>query len=332
MAGDWIKMRTSLITNPKVNGVARALEDSCDVSRVLSTGFNGPMSEIVTRNVMRHVTVSSLLIVWGAANEHTENGVFKNADLSDIDDMVGIPGFGQALESVGWAEYDSQENTVTLPNFSEYNTSSASRGASSKSAAQRQKAYRERKKSQESDVTRDVTRDVTSDVTRDHREEKRREEGKPPISPVGEIPPPSESETGADLLSDKPQPLANPKPKPDPKGSRLPDGWVLPAAWGKWAMEDAAAQGVRVTAEEVRRTAEKFADYWRAKGGKEARKTDWQATWRNWWRKDVDDRNKPLSRSTSNDQRRSNIAKLTGQGSEPEQAGFILDGDARRVG
>lgn len=176
MAGDWIKMRTSLLTNPKVNGIARALESSREVSRALSTGFNGGMSEIVTRNVMRHVTVSSLLIVWGAANEHTNDGVFKSADLSDIDDMVGIPGFGDAMESVGWAEYDHESNTVTLPNFNEYNTSGASRSAGAKSAAQRQKEYRDRKKHNESDVTRDVT----NGVTRDRREEKRREEEIPP--------------------------------------------------------------------------------------------------------------------------------------------------------
>lgn len=179
MAGDWIKMRTSLLTNPKVNGIARALESSRDVSRALSTGFTGDMSEIVTRNVMRHVTVSSLLIVWGAANEHTDDGVFKSADLSDIDDMVGIPGFGEAMESVGWAEYDPDANTVTLPNFNEYNTSGSSRSANAKSAAQRQKEYRERKKSRESDVTRDVT----SDVTRNRREEKSREESN--TQPIG---------------------------------------------------------------------------------------------------------------------------------------------------
>jgi len=165
-------MRPALLTSPKVNGIARFLESNREVSRVLSTGFSGEMNEIVTRNVMRYVTVTALLCVWGAANEHTSNGVFKNADLSDVDDMAGIPGFGAAMRSVGWLEFDESEQTVTLPNFNEYNTSGASRSTRAKSAAQRQKEYRERKKSQESDVTRDVT----SDVTRDRREEKRREE------------------------------------------------------------------------------------------------------------------------------------------------------------
>jgi len=179
MAGDWIKMRTSLLTNPKVNGIARELENSIEVGSALSTGFVGVMSQIVTRSVMRHVTVSSLLVIWGAANEHTKNGIFENADLDDIDDMVSIPGFAAAMKSMGWLEYDSENSRVILPNFSEYNTSGASRSAISKTAAQRQKEYRERKKQERyvtSDVTRDITRDVTRDVTSNRREEKRREE------------------------------------------------------------------------------------------------------------------------------------------------------------
>lgn len=188
MAGDWIKMRTSLLTNPKVNGIAKILEDSRFVASALSTGFGGKMHEIVTRNVMRHVTVSSLLVIWGAANEHTRDGVFNNSDLEDLDDMTGIPGFGEALESVGWAVYNEENNTVTLPNFNEYNTSGAERSASSKTAAQRQKEYRERKLLQQSDVTRDVTSDVTSN----RREEKRREEKKEDIT---ETVPVSKSQT-----------------------------------------------------------------------------------------------------------------------------------------
>lgn len=185
MAGEWIKMRTSLLTNPKVNGIARILEESPDTGRALSNGFNGPLREIVTRNVTRHVTVSSLLVVWGAANEHTKDGIFENADLSDIDDMVGIPGFGEALVSVGWAEYDEERQRVIFPNFSEYNTSGSERSASGKTGAERQREYRERKKAGISSKS-DVTCDVTCDVTSNRREEKRREEDNPkaPAEPL----------------------------------------------------------------------------------------------------------------------------------------------------
>ncbi|MFD0669698.1 hypothetical protein ACT80S_18415 [Ramlibacter sp. MAHUQ-53] len=112
--------------------------------------------------------------------------------------MTGIPGFGEAMEAVGWAIYDPEEGSVTLPNFAEYNTSGEARSIGAKTAAERQREYRERQKAKaeseaqtscesvtESDVTRNATRDVTSDVTRNRREEKRREE----IEPNGSIPP-----------------------------------------------------------------------------------------------------------------------------------------------
>ena len=176
MAGDWIKMRPSLMTNPKVNGIARILEDEKAVTKTLSTGYNGVMSEIVTRNVMRYVTVSALLVIWGAANEHTNDGIFKNADLSDIDDMAGIPGFGNAMELVGWAIYDERSCTVTLPNFNEYNTCGNERKPQTN--AERQKKYRENKIAN-SNVNRNASVVTSNDIREDKiREDKIREENK----------------------------------------------------------------------------------------------------------------------------------------------------------
>ena len=40
-----------------------------------------------------------------------------------------------------------------------------------------------------------------------------------------------------------------------------------------------------LSADDVRREAQVFADYWHAKAGADARKLDWQATWRNWVRR-----------------------------------------------
>lgn len=187
MAGDWIKMRTSLLTNPRVNGIARALESSCIAAQALTKGSVRVMSEVVTRDVMRHVTVSSLLVIWGAANEHTTNGVFRNTDLTDIDDMVGIPGFGAAMQAEGWLLFDEEETIVTLPNFEEYNTSGNARSIGAKTAATRQKEYRQRQKfllekgnseDEKIVIDRDVTRDVTVTRHSNRREEKRREEEK----------------------------------------------------------------------------------------------------------------------------------------------------------
>lgn len=171
MAGDWIKMRPSLLTNPKVNGIARILETSPEVGRALGVNFNGAMNAIVTRNVMRNVTVSLLLTVWGAANEHTRDGVFVNADLSDIDDIVGVPGFGSAMVSVGWAVFNAVEGSVTLPNFNEYNACGEVRRSNN---AERQQRYRDKVKAEKEARLRNVT----DNVTHNDREEKNREEKK----------------------------------------------------------------------------------------------------------------------------------------------------------
>ncbi|MEL5224404.1 hypothetical protein [Serratia nevei] len=183
MAGDWIKMRPSLLTNPKVNGIARILETSPEVGRALGVNFNGAMNAIVTRNVMRNVTVSLLLTVWGAANEHTRDGVFVNADLSDIDDIVGVPGFGSAMVSVGWAVFNAVEGSVTLPNFNEYNACGEVRRSNN---AERQQRYRDKVKAEKEARLRNVT----DNVTHNDREEKNREEKKdrkdPPTPPRGD--------------------------------------------------------------------------------------------------------------------------------------------------
>lgn len=114
---------------------------------MFTLSHNTTLSDVVTRNVTRNVTVSLLVTFWSAANEHSRNGVFENADLSDIDDIVGVPGFGAALSTVGWAIYDAENNCVILPNFNEYNTSGDMRSATAKTNAQRQKEFRERKNS-----------------------------------------------------------------------------------------------------------------------------------------------------------------------------------------
>lgn len=61
------------------------------------------------------------------------------------------------------------------------------------------------------------------------------------------------------------------------RASRLPQDWVLPDEWRDWAASE------RKDLDPIK-TAEQFRDYWAAKPGKDGRKTDWQATWRNWVR------------------------------------------------
>jgi len=72
-------------------------------------------------------------------------------------------------------------------------------------------------------------------------------------------------------------------PTTSKKGHRLPEGWQLPRPWGEWALAEYPAW----TPEIVRLEAAKFADHWHAKAGKDASKTDWEATWRNWCRSPI---------------------------------------------
>lgn len=63
-----------------------------------------------------------------------------------------------------------------------------------------------------------------------------------------------------------------------PLGSRLPPDWSLPDEWRVWAEHERPDVDVPLEAA-------KFRDFWHAKPGKDGRKADWQATWRNWIRR-----------------------------------------------
>lgn len=62
-----------------------------------------------------------------------------------------------------------------------------------------------------------------------------------------------------------------------PTGSRLPADWTAPEDWLTWARNE--KPGINALQE-----ADKFKDFWHSKAGKDGRKANWQATWRNWIR------------------------------------------------
>ncbi|MFA9432923.1 MULTISPECIES: hypothetical protein [unclassified Egicoccus] len=103
---------------------------------------------------------------------------------------------------------------------------------------------------------------------------------------------PNTSRTGAERSPDVRNPVPVPPvpseqepPSPSarsPRGTRLPDDW-RPADEPDLI---AAVGGIEAARGEYR----KFRDYWQAKPGKDGRKVDWQATWRNWLRRATEDR------------------------------------------
>ncbi|MBX4336484.1 YdaU family protein [Bartonella raoultii] len=67
--------------------------------------------------------------------------------------------------------------------------------------------------------------------------------------------------------------------RPYLKGHRLPADWQAD-------IDAAISEGLHE--EQARWQEKKFRDYWHAKSGKEALKVDWQAAWRNWYRREIE--------------------------------------------
>lgn len=76
-----------------------------------------------------------------------------------------------------------------------------------------------------------------------------------------------------------------------PRATRLAPDWTLPDDWLNWAL----AEQPSWQPADVLRIADQFRDYWLAKGGADARKVDWGATWRNWVRRE----RQPPARTTN---------------------------------
>jgi len=168
MAGDWIKMRAALTTCPKVAAMARAIG--------LAEEFSG-----LSRHSMRLLVVGGLHAVWAAVNEHTADGVMANAYPEDLDDIAGIEGFGSAMRSAGWLEADEAAQTLTFPNFGQWNTP-----AKDTTAAERMRKHRAKQ-----DVTRNtvtVTEPLRVTVALDKTRQDKREDI--PAAPVATSEPP----------------------------------------------------------------------------------------------------------------------------------------------
>ena len=174
MAGDWIKMRTDLYRDPKVCVIADCLmESGGELARFVNQQCQRDMT--VTRNVMRNVIVGALVSVWGVLRlrgkcENTDL-ICSGVTLSVLDDISDLPGFGDAMKSVGWVVVT--KHGLVFPRFFEDHNVDPEASAKAKSA-ERQRRYRERNKA----VASNVTSNVTNNVTVTHREEKRREESK----------------------------------------------------------------------------------------------------------------------------------------------------------
>lgn len=76
---------------------------------------------------------------------------------------------------------------------------------------------------------------------------------------------------------------------PDEKKARASSrGSRLPRDWQPSADEATEAERLGIPSHLVPTIADRFRDYWTAKAGADACKTDWTATWRNWCRREAE--------------------------------------------
>lgn len=253
--------------------------------------------------------IGGLYWLWAAADQHTEDGVMPGLSLRRIDSKTGVKGFGEALVSIGWLA--DHEDGVRIIKFEEHNGASAKKRCQT---AKRVAAFKagnadETHESDEGNAPSVTETLPVRDLEKELEEEKREEKEK--------------------SLSGKIVGAADAATPPVQKAARLVDNWQLPKAWGEWAL----AEYPHWTADVVRLEAQKFADHFRALPGKDGRKTDWPATWRNWCRNDICQRSHPLPHAARGPKtgRMTDDERAAFNGAEAEKAKRLLFGDTAPI-
>ena len=114
MAGEWIKMRLDLATDPGVNRIRRA------------TGIDAD------------AIVGKLHRLWSWADVHTTDGIANGVDAQWIDEFAGVSGFSDGMIAAGWLECDSEK--VQFANFDKHNGASAKRRCAQKTRVENSRA------------------------------------------------------------------------------------------------------------------------------------------------------------------------------------------------
>jgi|GEM_PF-904203 len=99
MAGDWIKFETATLEKPEVCQIADAADIDLDAA------------------------VGKLLRVWVWFDQQSEDGNAPSVSKKLLDRLVGVTGFCDLMESVGWMT--NADGVITLPNFERHNGKTA---------------------------------------------------------------------------------------------------------------------------------------------------------------------------------------------------------------
>jgi hypothetical protein len=123
MAGDWIKWLKGLSRRREIIVLARKL------------------------NISKREAACACMEMWEWADEETTDGHVQGATKDDIDLMLGIPGFGVAIESpeVGWVRFT--ERGISFPRWDRHNSETAKKRALEQRKKKRQRKLSERQTS-----------------------------------------------------------------------------------------------------------------------------------------------------------------------------------------
>jgi hypothetical protein len=255
-----------------------------------------PKFQLVARK--SGASLPDVLAVWAylleQASASETRGHFGDVDAEALDCLFGFPSTETRTANILAA---FQERGLTEDDsVSAWEKRQPKREDDTAAERKRRQREREHELQMQTNVTCSESRNVTqshAEVTHGHdRGEERREEKR------------------EDTFSGKSVGAAVAARTTGSKAVQLPEGWQLPRPWGEWALAEYPAW----TAETVRLEAAKFADHWRAKSGKESRKADWFATWRNWCRSDIAQRaHKPTFAQQAADVARTTVPAKTGR-------------------
>jgi hypothetical protein len=111
MAGDWIKMRCNLDTDPAVFQIAAALE----------------MDELAV--------VGRLWKVWAWADQHCADCNAVSVTRNVLDRITSTPGLADAMQKVGWLE--GLDGALSFPHFDRHNGQTAKKRALTKNRVEK---------------------------------------------------------------------------------------------------------------------------------------------------------------------------------------------------
>lgn len=113
----YIEMRPALLHSPRVRKMACWL---CCQSEFIEYATPGVVTTIGLDAASRIVIVG-LMNVWSTARQIAREGFIDQGTIEQIDQIAGIPLFGEAMRQVGWLVADI--TGILLPNFLDHNPS-----------------------------------------------------------------------------------------------------------------------------------------------------------------------------------------------------------------